>query len=178
MRQLAATLILLLLAGCGKESPVVAAADGEPFAKAYETADGKYMMTAAIEGKFYQALLEGLGLDPASVPDRRQPANWAALETTLAGAFRTRTRDEWTAVFAGRDACVSPVLDMGEAPSHPHLRARGAFGQFQGHPMPVTAPRLSATPAAPLDRPPLDASALLADWGLTASQADLLTGRG
>lgn len=151
---------------------------GAPFAKAYETADGKYIMTAAIEGKFYQALLEGLGLDAASVPDRRQPTNWPALETTLAAAFRTRTRDEWAAVFEGRDACVSPVLDMGEAPSHPHLRVRGAFGLFQGQPMPVTAPRLSATPAAPLDRPPRDAGVLLADWGLPASQADLLTGRG
>lgn len=66
MRQLAATLILLLLAGCGKESPVVAAADGEPFAKAYELRlDGKMLLArvAVTEMEKSQGLM---GVSPSS----------------------------------------------------------------------------------------------------------------
>ena len=48
----------------------------------------------------------------------------------------------------GTDACVAPVLSLGEAPAHPHLAARGTFVEQHGVTQPAPAPRFSATPAA------------------------------
>lgn len=45
MRLFTAWIALLLLAGCGREKPVVAAADGEPFTKPYQLRlDGKVLL--------------------------------------------------------------------------------------------------------------------------------------
>ncbi|MFJ6726473.1 CaiB/BaiF CoA transferase family protein [Streptomyces sp. NPDC091281] len=78
---------------------------------------------------------------------RRDPARWDALRAAVAARFRTRTRAEWTAVFADSDACVAPVLSLREAPHHPHLAARGTFTDHGGLTQPAPAPRFSATPA-------------------------------
>jgi alpha-methylacyl-CoA racemase len=58
-------------------------------------------------------------------------------------AFLTRPRDAWAEVFAGTDACVSPVLGLAEAADHAHTRERGVFSTVAGvrHPMP--APRFA-----------------------------------
>ena len=36
-----------------------------------------------------------------------------------------RTRDEWAALLEHAEACVAPILDLGEALAHPMARARG-----------------------------------------------------
>jgi alpha-methylacyl-CoA racemase len=61
----------------------------------------------------------------------------------------SRTRDEWAAVFADTDACVTPVLSLAEAPVHPHNTARGTYLQRGEHWVPAAAPRLSRTPGSP-----------------------------
>jgi alpha-methylacyl-CoA racemase len=152
---------------------------GSPFGRAYETADRRHVVAAAIEPKFYAAMLEGLGLDPATLPRREDPRNWPALHERLAAAFRTKTRDEWARVFEGRDACVTPVLDMSEAPLHPHNVARGAFTTQQDTPVPAPAPRFSRTPGETAPRRPAESlGAVLQAWGLTASQARALSEAG
>jgi alpha-methylacyl-CoA racemase len=121
---------------------------GAPFYDTYETADGGYLAVGALEPKFYAVLLDGLGLagDPA-LPAQYDESRWPDLRDRLAGAFAKRTRDEWTAVFADRDACVAPVLDPLSAPSFPHLRERNTFVAVGGQTQPAPAPRLSRTPA-------------------------------
>jgi len=116
---------------------------GAPYYTAYACADSRHVAVGALEDRFYAALLHGLGLDPAGVPDRSDPGTWPALRAVLAGRFATRTRDEWAEAFAGTEACVSPVLTLAEAPAHPHLAARTVFDN--GHPAP--APRFGRTPA-------------------------------
>jgi alpha-methylacyl-CoA racemase len=64
----------------------------------------------------------------------------------MAAMFRTRTRDEWTALLEGEDACAAPVLTMAEAPAHPHLAARGAFVVRDGVTQSAPAPRFAGTP--------------------------------
>jgi crotonobetainyl-CoA:carnitine CoA-transferase CaiB-like acyl-CoA transferase len=39
--------------------------------------------------------------------------------------FATRTRDEWTTWFRGRDVAFAPVLDFREAFESEHVRERG-----------------------------------------------------
>jgi alpha-methylacyl-CoA racemase len=144
-----------------------------PFYDSYRCSDGRYVAAGAIEPTFFAALLAGLGLDPARFADRMDPARWPALKAEIAAAFATRTRDDWAASFAGGDACVTPVLDLDEAPAHPHNLARGTFVTRDGVVQAAPAPRFSATPAA-LDRPPPLAgehtNAALADWGFAAEE--------
>jgi alpha-methylacyl-CoA racemase len=121
---------------------------GAPWYDTYETADGGYVAVGAIEARFYARLLEGLGLDPRSLPPRSDRAGWPVLRDAFANRFRLRTRDEWTRVFEGSDACVSPVLSLGEARDDPQLRARAAFFNAGGIWQPAPAPRCSETPSA------------------------------
>ena len=58
----------------------------------------------------------------------------------VATAVRRRTRDEWAAHFASREACVSPVLSMTEAMADPHLQARGSFARWGEGQVPAAAP--------------------------------------
>ncbi|RMF24235.1 MAG: CoA transferase, partial [Deltaproteobacteria bacterium] len=120
---------------------------GAPFYDTYETADGKYMAVGAIEPQFYAELLRGLDLDPDVMPHQMDREAWPETRKVFAERFRSRTRDEWCAVFDGTDACVAPVLDLDEAPKHPHNVARSTFvGGPKDAPLPAPAPRLSRTP--------------------------------
>ena len=87
----------------------------------------------------------------------------------LGGALAQRTRDEWTAVFDGVDACVTPVVELGETLEEPHLSARGTYVVVDGVQQAAPAPRFSRTPAAAPTAPGVPGSALdavRADWGL------------
>lgn len=121
---------------------------GAHFYEVYETADGKHMAIGAIEPKFYAALLDGIGArDDTDLAAQLDRAAWPALKQRVADIIRQKTRDDWTAIFEGTDACVSPVLSLREAADHPHAVARGSFVTADGLTMPAPAPRLSLTPA-------------------------------
>jgi alpha-methylacyl-CoA racemase len=120
---------------------------GAPYYQTYETADGKFMAVGAIEARFYALLIEGLGLDPSSLPPQNDQARWPELTARFAEVFRTRTRDEWTAIFERKDSCVAPVLDLHEVSFHVHNRERGLITTLDGVSQPAPAPRLSRTPA-------------------------------
>jgi alpha-methylacyl-CoA racemase len=122
---------------------------GCPNYRCYETSDGKWLAVGALEPQFWATLLGALGLDVDGTPSPYNPDDWAACAKVLGDTFRTRTRDEWAAVFAPLDACVAPVLTLAEALEHPHNVARGSFTDVGGAPMPRPAPRFSATPGAP-----------------------------
>ncbi|GGS32997.1 CaiB/BaiF CoA-transferase family protein [Streptomyces griseoviridis] len=141
---------------------------GCPFYGTYETSDGRYMAVGALEQRFYEEFMALLGL-PDHARDRDDPARWADLRATVAARFRTRTREEWTAVFADSDACVAPVLGLREAPHHPHLAARATFTDHGGLTQPAPAPRFSATPATVRTAPAgpdagTDAEAVIRAW--------------
>ena len=146
---------------------------GAPFYDTYETADGGYMAVGALEPRFYAALLEGLGLDAAEVPSREDPTAWPELRSVLATAFASRTREDWTRVFADVDACVTPVLGPGEAPSDPHALARETFVEVAGVVQPSPAPRFSRTPGSVSGPPPAPnhgAAEALREWGFSEAE--------
>ena len=127
---------------------------GAYFYDAYECADGGHVAVGAIEPQFHAALLRGLGLDGAGdLPDQMDRDAWPAMKERLAAIFRTRPRDEWVEVFVGTDACVAPVLTMGEAARHPHLGARRTIVEAGGVPQPAPAPRVGGP--LPLPGPPV-----------------------
>jgi len=128
---------------------------GAPFYDVYECADGRYVSFGAIEPKFFAQMLDRLALDPASLPDQWDRGGWPELRAKIAERVKTRSRDEWTAVFADSDACFAPVLTLSEAPDDPHLKARGTFVDIEGVIQPAPAPRFSRT--APDLPKPVDA---------------------
>jgi alpha-methylacyl-CoA racemase len=120
---------------------------GAPFYETYRTKDGKYVAVGAIESQFYDVLLRGLGLDPATMPHQMDKSQWEQTARKFADIFATKTRDEWCAVFDGTDACVAPVLGLGEVADHAHPRARALLVEDEkGNLEPEPAPRLSRTP--------------------------------
>ncbi|MEO3758123.1 CaiB/BaiF CoA-transferase family protein [Mycobacterium sp. B14F4] len=127
---------------------------GAPFYRTYETADGKFMAVGAIEPQFFAPLLAGLGLTAEDVPNQLDKAAFPKMHRLFAQRFASKTRDEWTAVFAGTDACVTPVLTWTEAAQNEHLRARSTLLQANGVDQAAPAPRFSRTPAAPVGPPP------------------------
>jgi alpha-methylacyl-CoA racemase len=119
---------------------------GAAMYEVYETLDGKFVSVGSLEPQFYALLLEGTGL--AGDPDFAAPmerARWPVMKAKLAGVFKTRTRDDWSARMDASDICFAPVLDMAEAPAHPHNVARGTFIEMAGVVQPAPAPRYSKT---------------------------------
>ncbi|MEU0174244.1 CaiB/BaiF CoA-transferase family protein [Streptomyces massasporeus] len=139
---------------------------GCPYYGTYETADGRYMAVGALEPQFYAEFLALLGVEDQAGA-RRDVGRWSELREQVATRFKSRTRDEWTAVFDGSDACVAPVLSLREAPHHPHLAARGTFTDHGGITQPAPAPRFSATPTSVRTgpaRPGADTADVARDW--------------
>jgi alpha-methylacyl-CoA racemase len=121
---------------------------GAPFYDTYKCADGKYVAIGALEPKFYALLLELTGIQgraPESAGAQMDRARWPELKKDLETLFLTRTRDEWCAIMEGTDACFAPVLDMEEAPGHPHNVMRDTFVEVDGVKQPAPAPRFSRT---------------------------------
>lgn len=117
---------------------------GAPFYDIYETADGRHVSVGALEPQFYAELLTRLEIEDA--PDRNDPSNFPALRELFTETFKQRTQAEWAEVFDGTDACVAPIVPLGEADAHPHLAARGTFVEHGGVVQPAPAPRFSRTP--------------------------------
>ncbi|WP_030897461.1 MULTISPECIES: CaiB/BaiF CoA transferase family protein [unclassified Streptomyces] len=139
---------------------------GCPYYGTYETADGGHMAVGALEPRFYTEFLALLGIQGQATA-RKDVTRWGELREQVAARFKTRTRDEWTAVFEGSDACVAPVLSLREAPHHPHLAARGTFTDHGGITQPAPAPRFSATPTSVRTGPALpgaDTAEVARDW--------------
>ena len=138
---------------------------GAPNYGVYRCRDGKFLAVGAIEPQFREALFNGLGLE------------FGATAAEIGNVISTRTRDEWVSRFAGTDACVAPVLDLGEAPDHEHNLARGTFISLDGVVQPGPAPRFSRDRADPPQPPPEegeDSDSILAELGYSSEEVEAL----
>ncbi len=154
---------------------------GAHFYETYETRDGKYMGIGPIEPQFYAEFLEKMGLKGSEFEAQLDRSRWPEFKDKLAALFKTKTRDEWAMLFEGSDACVAPVLGLGEAPDHPHNQARQTFIEVAGVTQPAPAPRFSRTPGeirSISPEPGQDTDAILQDAGLTTAEIAALRTRG
>ena len=133
---------------------------GAPFYRCYETSDGKYLAVGAIEPQFFAALLDGLGLTPDDVPGQLDRDSYPRMRDIFEKRFASRSRDEWARVFAGTDACVTPVLTWSEATTDEHLTARSTVITAHGAEQAAPAPRFARTPAGPVGAPPQTTTSL------------------
>ena len=147
---------------------------GAHFYEVYETSDGKYVSIGSIEPQFYAELIEKTGLAGEELPGQHDRAQWPAMKERMREIFKSKSRDEWCEIMEGSDVCFAPVLTMSEAPSHPHMKARGTFvdaedGKFQAGP----APRFSRTPGVVQGPAPIigeHTDEVLAEYGFSGEE--------
>ena len=155
---------------------------GAYFYEVYGTADGKWLAVGAIEPQFHAEFMAGIGLaDADDLPDQMDRERWPEMKQRVGGIIAARTLDEWVAVFDGSDACVTPVLTMGQTPAHPHALARDSFFDFDGVTQPQPAPRFGRTPSEPAlaSQPPgADTDSVLAELGYSAAEVEALRSSG
>ena len=152
---------------------------GAPWYDVYETKDGKYVSIGAIEGRFYEELLERLKLK--DLPDQHDRARWSEMKEVFSKVFRSKSREEWCKVFEGSDACFAPVLSWSEARRHPQSISRKSYLAVGEVEQPAPAPRYSRTPAAVRAAPPERGQGgrqALSEWGFSEEQVRSLQSRG
>ena len=139
----------------------------------YRCADDRWLSVGPIEPGFYRLLMRLCGFAEDEAPLQNGPESWPAGREVLDRLFASRTRAEWCRLLEGTDACVAPVLEVSEAPDHPHNAARGVFCSVQGIVQPAPAPRFSRTPSSPVRPPPLkgaQAEEILRGFGFSAAE--------
>ncbi len=112
----------------------------------YECSDGKYISIGSLEPQFYALLLEKAGIDDPDFENQLDQENWPRKREILVELFRSKTQQQWCDIMEGTDVCFAPVLNLSEAPAHPHNQARNTFVDFEGVIQPAPAPRFSRTP--------------------------------
>ena len=144
---------------------------GAPFYTAYRTRDNRHIAVAPIENRFYRNLLTVLGLDDIDPARQHDQSQWDTVRQKLQTVFEARTSDEWCEILEGTETCCTPILDMSEVTSHPHIEARKTFVSIDGITQPAPAPRFSRTEseissaAGPVRS---DLYQVLKEWGASA----------
>ncbi len=153
-------------------------ADGAaPWNDTYVCADGLYVNICALEPKFYQLLLEQLGLlHEPSLLSQWDKTLWPQAQQQLAQVFASQSRQHWCDLLEGTDVCFAPVLSFGEATKHPHNLARNTFMQLDGITQPAPAPKMGHAQISVTSVPEAaqDTLQLLDQLGFTASQVSQL----
>jgi len=154
---------------------------GAHFSATYQCSDGTWISLGSIEPQFYALLLEKTGITDPEFAKQMSRGDWDSLRVKLQAVIATKSQAEWCAIMDGTDVCFAPVLDMDEAPRHPHNVARQTFVEVEGVVQPAPAPRFSATPGAIQGPPPAigahDQEALR-DWGFSAAEIEALQSAG
>ncbi|XP_023120447.1 alpha-methylacyl-CoA racemase [Amphiprion ocellaris] len=156
---------------------------GAPFYDTYQTSDGKYMAVGAIEPQFYNQLLQGLELNTGDLPPQMSFDDWPELRRIFTQRFASKTQADWSRIFDGTDACVTPVLTFEQVSSHPHNQERGSFVKdSSGQESPRPAPVLSRTPAEPglgsSPDPGEHTVEVLEEYGFASSEIDKMVAAG
>jgi len=118
---------------------------GSHFYDTYECKDGKFISIGSIEPQFYALLCQIAELDEKVFSKQMSRDLWPEQKEEIKKIFVKKTRDEWCELMEGTDVCFAPVLDMSEAPEHPHNKERKTFIDLEGVIQPAPAPRFSRT---------------------------------
>lgn len=156
---------------------------GSPVYRTYRCSDGRHIALGVGDRHAFRALVGAIGADGRpEFADHTDREHWPAMRAALEELFAGAPRDHWERELAGVGACVSPVLGLGEAPSHPHNVARGTFLTEPGGAIqPAPVPRFSGTPAGrPCPAPHIgaDTDRVLADLGVEGDEISRLRASG
>ncbi|ETK16923.1 putative racemase [Pseudomonas sp. FH4] len=111
----------------GREDQVL---NGGSFYDYYRSRDGRWLSVGSLEPGFMQQLCIALGRPELAAQGLSpKPEQQKVLKQVLQVEFERHSFEELCAMFAGVDACVEPVLSVGEALEHPQLQARKLVSQ-------------------------------------------------
>jgi crotonobetainyl-CoA:carnitine CoA-transferase CaiB-like acyl-CoA transferase len=87
----------------------------------YETADGQWIAFGGVEPKFWETFCRVVGR-----PEWVARGVFAGedVRSKMRKIFRSKTREQWTKIFAAEDACVDPVLGLGEVLESQYVKDR------------------------------------------------------
>ncbi|PTR29651.1 CaiB/BaiF CoA-transferase family protein [Pseudomonas sp. GV085] len=109
---------------CGVEpGPEDQVLNGGSFYDYYRSRDGRWLSVGSLEPAFMKQLCTALGLEELAGLGL-SAAHQQQLKATLKAEFEKYDFAELCTLFAELDACVEPVLSLGEALRHPQLQAR------------------------------------------------------
>ena len=139
----------------------------------YECRDSKYISLGSLEPQFYALLLEKCGITDETFKDQSDQEAWPIKREKMEALFKTKTQQEWCDILEGTDVCFAPVLNLEEAPDHPHNKTRQTFVKIQGVTQPAPAPRFSRTQGkiqSPAAITGANTQEVLIDWGFSDSE--------
>ena len=139
----------------------------------YECSDGKYISLGSLEPQFYALLLEKCGITDETFKEQSDQEAWPIKREKMEALFKTKTQEEWCGILEGTDVCFAPVLNLKEAPDHPHNKTRQTFVKVQGVTQPAPAPRFSRTQGkiqSPAALTGENTEEVLSDWGFSDSE--------
>ncbi|WP_202617801.1 CaiB/BaiF CoA transferase family protein [Bacillus dakarensis] len=113
---------------------------------AYETADGRYLSVGALEEKFWKVFCTEIEakhlIEKLNAPFEVQ----MQMKAEIAAIIKKKTLEEWNAIFEGKDACVSPILNIDEVVQDPQVKARNMVIEKDGEKYLGFPIKLSKTP--------------------------------
>ncbi len=92
----------------------------------YPATDGRFVVVAALEQKFWDVFTEAIGLESDLRDDAKAPEDTTRRVAEIIGS---KPSDHWHAIFAKADCCCSIVRTAEEAMADAHFAARGVFGR-------------------------------------------------
>lgn len=149
---------------------------GSHYYRSYRASDDRWVSFGALEGKFHDAMLVALGIDPASV-DQHDSSRWDVVSAQIEGIIVDRPLAHWVEVFSTVDTCFAPVLSHDEAAADPQVGRSLTAAGADCIPAPRPAPQLSRTPPPapqPVSPPGSDTAAILRRAGLGPEEIDSL----
>jgi alpha-methylacyl-CoA racemase len=142
-----------------------------PFYSVYQCKDEKWISIGPIEERFYDLFLQLIDDDiPSFAHSRSDPTAAIDLRKFLEQKFADRTQLEWINILENTDVCFAPIMNMTDAPQHPHNIARNTFITRDGITQPAPAPRFSRTEAKITGSPPElgeHNDKVFSDWGIS-----------
>jgi alpha-methylacyl-CoA racemase len=94
----------------------------------YETGDGRWLALGALEAKFWRGFCERIGRPDLIPLQHAHGADGARVLDDVRAVMRTKTRDQWLALFADADVCLTPVLTPEEAGTNPPAPSAASLG--------------------------------------------------
>ncbi|MDG2420279.1 MAG: CaiB/BaiF CoA-transferase family protein [Gammaproteobacteria bacterium] len=147
----------------------------------YECKDGKHISIGSLEPQFYSLLLKKCEITDPSFDEQLDQQSWPEKREKMEAVFKTKTRDEWSEIMEGTDVCFAPILNLEEAPDHPHNKSRKTYVDFEGVTQPAPAPRFSRTQGAIQSSAALigeNTNEILNSWGFSDDKVDNLKKEG
>lgn len=97
----------------------------------YRCAGGKWIALGALEIKFWNNFCELVDRPDWKRQHHLELSGQIFPKKELEEMFLSRTQEEWLAMAAGHDVCLSPVNNLGDLDRDPQLRHRGGIVNFE-----------------------------------------------